>query len=558
MSLLLLVILITNFVSLFFLFPEELSNLFKTNISIIFFYSNFYFWKNTDYFNDITSQSPLLHTWSLSVEEQFYIFFPLIFLIFLRLKKKKLFVYFSTAIIFLSLVSTSFLSKFSSDANFFFTTSRIFEIGIGVLCALIVSENLVNKKFNKFFNINLSIFFFVILLSSFFIFNEDDRLPNFLTLIPLLATVYFILNNNVNFITKFLSSKFMIIIGKSSYSLYLFHYPIFVFFNLYNLYYLKLLPLPILFLISYVSWKYFETPFRNKNIINNRKLFIFLFNGFLILFLIYFNQDKLKILLNKKIYQNDFYNHMNKANNDRGKLFTQNCKIYTRSIDEKFLKKFDQCKSKYDNSVLIIGDSHADDLFNAYVLNYPKQEFVVGIGKGGCRLYENENKCPYDKIIDLYLQNQNIFNYIFFTQVGSDYLTGNYKLPVQKNKIEKIASYLKNFPEFKTKVVWFGPQPEPGIMMNSYQAIRAIKSKKYEMYENKKIKYVDKEMGKIAEDKGIFFISKFDNIKYQPHNDFFVDNNFTYSDTDHWTSVGEKLFGSRLFNSEDFKKIYSK
>ena len=244
---LLLVILITNFVSLFFLFPEELSNLFKTNISIIFFYSNFYFWKNTDYFNDITSQSPLLHTWSLSVEEQFYIFFPLIFLIFLSLKKKKLFVYFSTAIIFLSLVSTSFLSKFSSDANFFFTTSRIFEIGIGVLCALIVSENLVNKKFNKFFNINLSIFFFVILLSSFFIFNEDDRLPNFLTLIPLLATVYFILNNNVNFITKFLSSKFMIIIGKSSYSLYLFHYPIFVFFNLYNLYYLKLLSLPILF-----------------------------------------------------------------------------------------------------------------------------------------------------------------------------------------------------------------------------------------------------------------------------------------------------------------------
>ena len=61
---LLLVILITNFISLFFLFPEELSNLFKTNISIIFFYSNFYFWKNTDYFNDITSQSPLLHTWS--------------------------------------------------------------------------------------------------------------------------------------------------------------------------------------------------------------------------------------------------------------------------------------------------------------------------------------------------------------------------------------------------------------------------------------------------------------------------------------------------------------
>ena len=84
-----LVILITNFISLFFLFPEELLNLFNTNISIIFFFSNFYFWKNTDYFNDIASQSPLLHTWSISVEEQFYIFFPLIFLFFFKAKQKK-------------------------------------------------------------------------------------------------------------------------------------------------------------------------------------------------------------------------------------------------------------------------------------------------------------------------------------------------------------------------------------------------------------------------------------------------------------------------------------
>ena len=261
-----LVILITNFISLFFLFPEELLNLFNTNISIIFFFSNFYFWKNTDYFNDIASQSPLLHTWSISVEEQFYIFFPLIFLFFLKQNKKKLLIYFVITIILLSIISASYLSKFSSDANFFFTTSRIFEIGIGVLCALIVSENLINKKFSKFFNTNLSIISFVILISSFFIFAENNHLPNYLTLIPLFATVYFILNNREDFISKFLSSKYLVIIGKSSYSLYLFHLPIFFFLDLYNLYYFKFLSIPLLFLISYVSWKHFETPFRNRRL----------------------------------------------------------------------------------------------------------------------------------------------------------------------------------------------------------------------------------------------------------------------------------------------------
>ena len=418
-----LVILITNFISLFFLFPEELLNLFNTNISIIFFFSNFYFWKNTDYFNDIASQSPLLHTWSISVEEQFYIFFPLIFLFFLKQNKKKLLIYFVITIILLSIISASYLSKFSSDANFFFTTSRIFEIGIGVLCALIVSENLINKKFSKFFNTNLSIISFVILISSFFIFAENNHLPNYLTLIPLFATVYFILNNREDFISKFLSSKYLVIIGKSSYSLYLFHLPIFFFLDLYNLYYFKFLSIPLLFLISYVSWKHFETPFRNKKIIDDKRLFSFLIIGLFILFSISLNKDKLSILLNGKILQNDFYYQMEKANSDRGQLLTKNCKIYTRSINKEFLKEFEQCKSKYNNSILIIGDSHADDLFNAFVLNYPEHKFVVGVGKGGCKIYENKYECPYETIIDFYLKNPNIFKYIFFTQIGSDYLT---------------------------------------------------------------------------------------------------------------------------------------
>jgi peptidoglycan/LPS O-acetylase OafA/YrhL len=555
--LLLLVVLITNLISFFFLFPEELLNLFNTNLSIIFFFSNFYFWKNTDYFNDITSQSPLLHTWSLSVEEQFYIFFPIIFLFFLKFKKKNFFIFLNILIVFCSLLSASYLGKFSSDANFFFTTSRMFEIGIGVLCAFVVSEKLITKKFNRLFNVNFSIFFLILLLSSFVFLNKQNNLPNFLTLIPLIATVYFILNNNrKDLVFKFLSLKYMVVIGKSSYSLYLFHYPLFVFLNFYNFYLLKILSLPFLLITSYISWKYFETPFRNKKIINDKKLYTFLTIGIVILFYIFLNKDKFKNFFNSEISQNNFYSQMEKANNDRGKLLTQNCKLYTREINQDFIHKFNKCKSQHKNSVLIIGDSHADDLFNSYVLFFPNEKFVVGVGKGGCKIYEEKDECPYAEIVSFYLKNKDIIKYVFFTQIGSDYLTGYYKLPVQKDKIEKIVSYLNNFSKTETKVIWFGPQAEPGIMMNSYKSLRSIKSKKYDIYENKKITNVDIQMARIAKERKIVYISKLTAIKYQPDIDFFVDNNFTYSDTDHWTTFGENFFGKRLFSSEDFKKFY--
>ena len=76
---LILTILFTNLISLFLFFPNEYDYLSRANLSVIFFISNFFFWKNTDYFDELTSQSPLLHTWSLSVEEQFYYFSNIIY-----------------------------------------------------------------------------------------------------------------------------------------------------------------------------------------------------------------------------------------------------------------------------------------------------------------------------------------------------------------------------------------------------------------------------------------------------------------------------------------------
>ena len=101
---------LTIVLSFLFFFPEEFNYLFKTIISVIFFVSNFFFFRTTNYFDDLVTQSPLLHTWSLAVEEQFYIIYPIFKFIFLNFFNKKYFLIFLLTYFFLSIsLATCFL-----------------------------------------------------------------------------------------------------------------------------------------------------------------------------------------------------------------------------------------------------------------------------------------------------------------------------------------------------------------------------------------------------------------------------------------------------------------
>lgn len=85
------IVLITSILSFLFLSRSELANYFRSVNSVLFFYSNLFFWKTTPYFKSDADLEPLLHTWSLSIEEQFYIFYPIILLIIFRFFKNYLF-----------------------------------------------------------------------------------------------------------------------------------------------------------------------------------------------------------------------------------------------------------------------------------------------------------------------------------------------------------------------------------------------------------------------------------------------------------------------------------
>ena len=130
------VILVSSILSFIFLIPSELASYFKSVVATLFFYSNFYFHKTTPYFRSESDLEPLLHTWSLSIEEQFYIVFPIILLLFHKYFKSYFFLMFASSFV-ASFYICQFLANEDASLNFYFTFSRVWEIALGAMCAYI-------------------------------------------------------------------------------------------------------------------------------------------------------------------------------------------------------------------------------------------------------------------------------------------------------------------------------------------------------------------------------------------------------------------------------------
>ena len=270
---LLVIILITIPFAWFYLLPNSLidfsySIFFSTIFSSNFFFNNI----GHDYGDVLSVAKPFLHTWSLSVEEQFYIIYPLFFIFFSRLVKSK-FLFLLIFISLLSLILAQFGSIFFSINNFYLLPTRIWEIFCGAILVLIKKKDNNHKLFKDI----ISYIGLILILLSFHFFKDDTLHPSFITLIPILGTMLVIRYSDNNFITKFLSQKFLVYIGLISYSLYLWHYPIFSFSEILGIdssNINKIILILISFILSIISYYLIEKKFRNKVSVNN-SFFVF-------------------------------------------------------------------------------------------------------------------------------------------------------------------------------------------------------------------------------------------------------------------------------------------
>ena len=119
--------------------PYELKELSQSLLSVVLFLSNMFFYLEIDYFSSAAEEMPLLHTWSLAIEEQFYVFFPLILFLIWKVNSAKAMLVFVVLAV-LSFASALYLAKHDPAANFYWIIPRAWELLAGSICTLLVSK----------------------------------------------------------------------------------------------------------------------------------------------------------------------------------------------------------------------------------------------------------------------------------------------------------------------------------------------------------------------------------------------------------------------------------
>lgn len=261
----------TMLAGMILLLPEDLSNLGTSLTAATFFVSNIFFWKQSGYFDSEAEMKPLLHMWSLAIEEQFYVFFPIFLIIAWRYGRHwKILTWVG---LIGSLLLSIYVVRYYNSSAFYLLPTRAWELLAGSVIALGAVPALHNQKLREgLAALGLALIFFCI-----FFYDRTTLFPGERALLPCLGAcliLYTGLNGQTSFAGRLLSLKPVVFIGLISYSLYLWHWPLIVYAKYYNIAPLTHLQSSGIVFLSVVmgvlSWRYIERPFRKPDSVFKR------------------------------------------------------------------------------------------------------------------------------------------------------------------------------------------------------------------------------------------------------------------------------------------------
>ncbi|MEK9652300.1 MAG: acyltransferase family protein [Betaproteobacteria bacterium] len=354
--------------SWFLLLPSEFQQYSWQTLSSIFSVSNFYFWKEDSYWAVQSILKPFLHTWSLGVEEQFYLLTPLLLLFIINQKLRQIrYVFLTLAIV--SLLASHYVSIKHAQSSFYLLPFRAWELLIGASIATVRDRNLANLKFPYFPTVGLAV-----LLVCFFVFDENTLHPSFYTLIPTLGVGLIIFFANAKDpTTKLLSNRVMTSIGLISYGLYVWHFPVFSYLSHAEEFQnpgTKICAIGIVFLLSISTYFLIEKPFRSFRLVKTKVFWSILSLWITILtsFAYWGLQDGFR------------YRFPELVNIPSKPELIQNHKWLSNDVSS-------------SDRIILVGDSHIEaiaPMFMRWALN-TNRNFALS-GFGGCQLILNMNR----------------------------------------------------------------------------------------------------------------------------------------------------------------------
>ena len=253
--------------------PEHLAEFAESLVAVALFVSNFLFWQQSGYFDTAAELTPLLHTWSLAVEEQFYVLYPLAMLVLLP-RSRRLTIALLALACLASLLLAIWGARHAPHANYFLLPSRGFELGAGALLALTLGTR---RPGGPWLRATASLAGLLLILAGVVLLDSETPFPGLAALLPVAGTSAIIaFSGNGDPVGRLLSLRPVVLVGLVSYSFYLWHQPVFVFARLWHFDGGPAPNYPLLialgFALSWLSWKFVEAPFRSRRRIPRGRL----------------------------------------------------------------------------------------------------------------------------------------------------------------------------------------------------------------------------------------------------------------------------------------------
>jgi peptidoglycan/LPS O-acetylase OafA/YrhL len=216
--------------SLFFQLPKELMHTARQSIYALLSVSNFFFWSESNYWEPVAETYVLLHTWSLGVEEQFYLVYPLMLFAAHRLGGSRGVVIVLLSTFAVSVYASEIATTQHREAAFYFTPLRFYEFALGGLGTFVLQRVQGLQKIRLLSSV-VTLLGILLILASTYRFNWMLPLPGVRMLLPLSGALLIILAGHSPSANLLLCNPVMTWFGKVSYSLYLVHWPIIVFYR---------------------------------------------------------------------------------------------------------------------------------------------------------------------------------------------------------------------------------------------------------------------------------------------------------------------------------------
>ena len=457
-----LVLLFTLGAGWFLFLPEDYKKLGLHSIAGVSFLSNFLLWHESGYFDPVSEQKPLLHLWSLGIEEQFYLIWPI--MIWLTIKYKRGLIFSIVMMTILSFGANIYFAEKDSVNDFFSPLTRFWELMIGALIAY--QELHHHKKIPTIRSHLYSIVGFLGLMITIAFFNSNLKYPSFYGLIPTLSCAILIKSGEQAFINRYLLSfPILGVIGLISYPLYLWHWPLFAIVN--NLtnsrpsLIVVSMTMALSFLMAFLSWNFIEKPIRFSlsskiKTQEDRILFLMTSFGFMII---------LALLSSLILLNNGFDSRLKKVSQEyRDSLEPMTIEIASHvnnMICKDLFSSFSDTAHCSVNNLkqtrfAVLGDSHAEHFAHGLLGSSTQDDGWMLLTQSGCPAIANvsvlegriNSKCKeFNRAAFEVIQNHPEIEIVFLSSMITPYVMTHYSQYRRDGKFVLSSDNIKGSPK---------------------------------------------------------------------------------------------------------------